>query len=148
MTTLSAICPCLLAACLAYADTPSDARLLQAIGTVESGMNYAAIGDNGRSFGAFQMQREAIREANALLIAKGQPRVSIRDMLATPHLQVRLASEHLAILRAKFFTTGIKSPTANQLALAWNKGFDGAKARGFAPTDYSDRVCNIILTIK
>lgn len=148
MRILTAICPCLLTASLAMGDGLDDTKFLHAIAMVETGCDYGKIGDKGRSFGAFQMQKEAIKDANDHRVAIGKPRIAVREMMAAPYLQVTLASTYLTILRAKFLTAGVKNPTPAQLAVSWNKGFEAARSTGFAPTDYSNRVCNILSTIK
>jgi len=141
---LATVAALMSACCIAYGADKDEARLLRAIGQVESGFDFLAIGDGGRSFGAYQMQAAAIAEANARLVSRGQPRVTLGQFMREPQTQTRLASAYLSVLRHRFALVGITTPTNIQLATAWNMGFEGARRRGFYPNDYARRVANLL----
>jgi hypothetical protein len=139
-----ALIAALAACCLARGADGNEARLLKAIGQVESGFDFKAVGDSGRSFGAYQMQAPAIAEANARLASHGQRRVALAQFMRDTRSQTMLAQAYLAILRSRFASVGITTPTNIQLATAWNMGFEGARRRGFVPNEYARRVTNQI----
>jgi hypothetical protein len=119
----------------------SDATFLEAIAMVESGQNRKAIGKAGER-GMYQVGKAAWNDANALLEAEKHfhyqwsqwRNVTAQDMIAAAHLR---------ILRQRFKADGYSTPTPEQLALAWNRGYEGAKSYHFAPNDYALRVGNL-----
>jgi hypothetical protein len=121
----------LLAAIQLHAD-PKDAQILGAIGAVESGMNYAALGDHRNARGAFQLHRDAWVTA-CKHAGLDIPWSSWRS----PKAQDAVAFAYFAFLKARFAGEGINTPTPEQMALAWNLGFDGAKRIGFNPANTS-----------
>jgi len=124
----------------------SDATLLESIAMVESGQNRKAIGKAGER-GMYQMGKDAWTDANARLEAQGHYHFQWskwRDITA----QDMTAAAHLAILRERFAKVGITSPTPEQIALAWNRGFVGAKALRWQPNDYAIRVGNLFRSQK
>ena len=127
------------------AQAKSDAAFLEAIAHVESGMDRKAVGKAGER-GMYQLGREAWKDAEARLASEGHysfPWSKWRDATG----QDMIAAAHLRNLRARFAAVGIPTPTPAQLAVAWNLGFGGAKARNFAPTSYSNRVTNVLATL-
>ena len=119
----------------------SDAAFLEAIAQVESGQNRKAIGKAGER-GMYQVGKAAWTDANALLESEKNFHYQWsqwRDATA----QDMIAAAHLRILRARFKADGYSTPTPEQLALAWNRGYEGAKSWNFAPNDYAIRVSNL-----
>jgi hypothetical protein len=119
----------------------SDATFLEAIATVETGQNRKAVGKAGER-GMYQVNKAAWSDANALLEKEGHysfPFFRWRDITA----QDMIAAAHLRILRKRFKDDGFTTPTPEQLAVAWNRGYKGAKSYGFAPNDYAVRVANL-----
>jgi hypothetical protein len=119
----------------------SDATLLESIAMVESGQNRKAIGKAGER-GMYQVGRAAWKDAEERLKAEGHyrfPWSKWRDATA----QDMIAAAHLRILRKRFKADGYSTPTPEQLALAWNRGYEGAKSWNFAPNDYAIRVGNL-----
>ena len=119
----------------------SDATFLEAIATVETGQNRKAVGAAGER-GMYQVNKAAWSDANALLEKEGHYHFQWskwRDVTA----QDMIAAAHLRILRKRFKADGYMTPTPEQLAVAWNRGYDGAKSYGFAPNDYAVRVANL-----
>jgi len=119
----------------------SDAAFLEAIAQVESGQNRKAIGKAGER-GMYQVGKAAWNDANALLESEKNFHYQWsqwRDATA----QDMIAAAHLRILRARFKADGYSTPTPEQLALAWNRGYEGAKSWNFAPNDYAIRVSNL-----
>lgn len=126
------------------AQAKSDAALLEAIGDVETGHladQRKAVGRHGER-GRYQMKAAAWVDANAQLKTEGRPTYSWlkwRDATA----QDMMASAYLRWLRRRFKADGYTTPTPEQLAGAWNRGYEGAKSYGFRPNDYAVRVANL-----
>ena len=119
----------------------SDATFLESIAMVESGQNRKAIGKAGER-GMYQVGKAAWFDANALLESEKHfhyqwsqwRNITAQDMIAAAHLR---------ILRKRFKADGYSTPTPEQLALAWNRGYEGAKSWNFSPNDYALRVANL-----
>ena len=119
----------------------SDATFLEAIAQVESGMDRKAVGKSGER-GMYQLKKAAWDDANALLESEKHFHCQWsqwRDAIA----QDMIAAAHLRILRQRFKADGYSTPTPAQLALAWNRGYEGAKSWNFAPNGYAIRVANL-----
>jgi hypothetical protein len=119
----------------------SDATFLEAIAQVESGHNRKAVGKAGER-GMYQVKKATWDDANALLEQEGHYHFQWskwRDATA----QDMIAAAHLRILRRRFKAIGFDTPTPEQLAVAWNRGFEGARSYNFAPNDYAVRVANL-----
>jgi hypothetical protein len=119
----------------------SDATFLEAIAQVESGQNRKAIGKAGER-GMYQVGMAAWSDANALLESEKHFHYQWsqwRNAIA----QDMIAAAHLRILRKRFKADGYSTPTPEQLALAWNRGYEGAKSWNFAPNGYAIRVGNL-----
>ena len=126
----------------AFTQAAEETRLLAAIAQVETGNNPAAVGDRGQSLGRFQMGPTAWADANDWLARRGRrpvPRSSWRN----PAAQDIAAKAFLGVCRERFAALGITDPSPAQLATVWNLGFQGARNRGFRPTDYGLRVSNL-----
>ena len=129
MTRISVVA-LLLLGCSCQAQT--DAKLLDAIGQVESGMNRKARGDSGKAYGPYQMHAEAWHIGNKQLTAEGfKPYALTQWRNETAQDMVALA--YLRWLRAQFKVAEIDFPTPAQMALAWNLGFEGALRINFDP---------------
>jgi len=123
------------------AQAKEDALFLEAIAQVESGCDRKAVGKAGER-GMYQVGKAAWDDANARLEAKGiwhKQYSKWRDVVA----QDMIAATHLQILRERFRKDGFTTPTPEQLAVAWNRGYDGAKSYGFRPNPYAVRVANL-----
>jgi len=119
----------------------SDATFLEAIAQVESGQNRKAVGKAGER-GMYQVGKPAWDDANERLQREGHYHFQWskwRDATA----QDMIAAAHLRILRQRFKAIGFDTPTPEQLAVAWNRGFEGARSYNFAPNDYAIRVANL-----
>ena len=127
----------LLFGCSALAQT--DARLLVALGQVESGGNRLAVGDHGAALGRYQLHASSWRDANTQL-AREHLRPVPRTDWRTPSSQDIVALAFLRDLRRRFTLVGIPNPSTTQLASAWNLGFTAARKRGFPATNYARRV--------
>jgi hypothetical protein len=132
------------------ASAQSDARLLAAIGAVESGSDRLAVGDRGQSLGQYQVQRAGWDEANARLASEGRPTYPRRDW-RSPVAQDMVAAALLRVIRGRLTAQGIPNPSPAQIALCWTMGVTGAKAVGFDPSlapapkqSYAQRVANLV----
>ena len=119
----------------------SDAAFLEAIAQVESGGNLKAVGKAGER-GQYQVGREAWDDASARLEAKGTYH-NQWSKWRNAVVQDMIAAQHLLILRERFASAGISDPTPEQLALAWNRGFTGARRLRWKSNDYAVRVGNL-----
>jgi hypothetical protein len=129
-----------------YAHAIDDVAVLAAIGAVETGQDYSAIGDNGKALGAYQLHRSAWIDGSTQLLREGKKAISYDDWkYATNQDTVALAL--LRSLRGRLASKGITDPSAEQLALCWNMGFTAASRIGFdhrcAKSDYAQRVGNL-----
>jgi len=128
----------LLLGCSAQAQ--SDRRLLEAIGSVESGMNRLAV--NGDARGAYQVRARAWADACGQLKAEGRPAYPDRRWREGV-VQDMIAAAYLRVIRRHLLSAGIADPSPEVLALCWNLGPSGAAARGYRPNDYAVRVSNL-----
>lgn len=124
-----------------FAETGAP-KILRAIAIVESGEDPLAVGDSGKALGAWQMHPKAWEDANTFRKAQGLPTLS-RAKWRHPGTQEAMAKAFLSVIQTRLAQAGVVRPTPGQIALCWNMGFAGAKARGFRPTDYSTRVARL-----
>ena len=129
-----------------YAYAIDDVAVLAAIGQVETGMDYTAVGDNGLSRGAYQLRRSAWIDGCTQLMREGKLAFSYDDW-KYPTNQDTVALALLRSIRGRLASKGITNPTAEQLALCWNMGFTAASRINFdvtrAKSDYATRVANL-----
>ena len=129
-----------------YAYAIDDVAVLAAIGQVETGMDYNAVGDNGKARGAYQLHRSAWIDGCTQLMREGKPAYSYDDWKYAT-IQDTVALALLRSIRGRLASKGITDPSAEQLALCWNMGFTAASRINFdvtrAKTDYATRVANL-----
>ena len=129
-----------------YAHAIDDVAVLAAIGQVETGMDYNAIGDNGKARGAYQLHRSAWIDGCTQLMREGKPAYSYDDW-KYPTIQDTVALALLRSIRGRLASKGITDPTPEQLAICWNMGFTAASRINFdvtrAKSDYATRVANL-----
>lgn len=128
------------------ASAQDNARLLVAIGTVETGMQRKVRGDGLKAYGAYQQHAPSWAEGNARLQAEGRPTYPLarwRD----PTAQDMVGAAFLRVLKDRLRAQGILSPSPEVIALCWNRGIAGAAALKFRPNDYARRVGNIYRTL-
>ena len=129
-----------------YAHAIDDVAVLAAIGQVETGMDYNAIGDNGKARGAYQLHRSAWIDGCTQLMREGKPTYSYDDWKYAT-IQDTVALALLRSIRGRLANKGITDPSAEQLALCWNMGFTAASRINFdckrAKSDYAQRVGNL-----
>jgi len=119
-----------------------DAKLIHAIGVVESGMDFRAVGDQGRAVGAYQMHPEAWQDANAWRKAQGLPAFP-RHEWRDQRVQLHMAQAYMNVLRKRLLGLGFANPSPGLLAVCWNKGLEGARRDSFRSTRYAKRVVSI-----
>ena len=129
-----------------YAYAFDDVAILSAIGQVETGEDYTAIGDNGKARGAYQLHRSGWIDGCTQLMREGKPAYSY-DQWKDASTQDTVALALLRSIRGRLISKGITNPTPEQLALCWNMGFTAASRIGFdhrrAKSDYAERVGNL-----
>jgi hypothetical protein len=126
----------------AWSKASDDVRILNAIAQVETGNDPYAVGDRGQSLGRYQLGDRAWAEANDWLNRQGKKTVPRSDW-HNQRQQDKVAAAFLQVCRDRFTRFGVPNPTVAQLATVWNLGFQGARQRGFRPTDYGLRVSNL-----
>jgi len=148
--------PLLMTLAATLAAMPVEARdkaelliLTNAIGAVESGMNYAAVGDAGKAVGAWQVHVAAWITANQWRERHGLPKISRKEW-RVPENQRGIALAYVTWCKERLVDDGILKPTPEQIYLAFTMGFSGAKSVGHslvtapkAKADAAERVGNI-----
>lgn len=146
------------AACAAA--TPITDSFLDAVAVIESNNNPNAVGDSGRAIGAYQMHQPAFREACQHLAKKTGMHSFWMDNIADDHRHYAkqpstsriVARAYFQILESRMLKDGIK-PTKENLYMAYNMGYAGARKHRFNPYDSSldktrarilARACNIL----
>ena len=128
------------------ASAREEATILECIAMVESGQNRKAVGKAGER-GMYQVGKAAWDDANERLKKEGHHHFQWskwRDATA----QDMIAAAHLRIIRERFASRGIHSPSVEQLALVWNVGWTAAVERRFALNVYAERVGNLFRSQK
>lgn len=104
---------------------------LTILAEIESGNNPAAIGDNGRARGLYQMHQEAwddvTRKRKTLNVLTWSWSTGAHHSQAS----TSYAHMYLAMLVVKYMDTTGKAPTAPQQYALWNLGFTGFQKRNF-----------------
>ena len=130
-----------------------DAKVLTAIGLVESGMKREAVGDYAygkpTAFGCYQLHAESWEDGNEQLMREGFSTWSF-SAWKNPIGQDMVAAAYLRLIRLRLRNRGITNPSIELLALCWNQGTNKAIALGFnykkakaVKVDYCDRVGNV-----
>jgi len=112
------------------------------VAIIESNFNHAAIGDNKKAYGAWQLHEAAFREGLDWHKNNDQEEVSenlyniyLRDWkkyAQSPENGRLVATSYFKLLEYRFSKRGIK-PTRLQLYMAYNMGFYGASVYDFNP---------------
>jgi len=123
--------------------------LSNCVASVESGMDYKAIGDGGKAVGAWQMHLVAWITANQWRTANGLATIK-RSEWKHPENQRAMAISYLNWCKEQLQKNGIKEPSVEQIYMAYGWGFSNFKDSGFdmekAPghkADAAQRVGNI-----
>lgn len=116
--------------------TPADRQkaelivLVNCVAQVESGMDYEAIGDNGKAVGAWQMHIPAWITANQWRTANGMP-THPRSKWKDKNVQRAMALSYLSWCREQLVKAGVASPSIQQVYVAYGWGFGNFKDAGF-----------------
>ena len=123
--------------------------LSNCVASVESGMDYKAIGDGGKAVGAWQMHLVAWITSNQWRTANGLATIK-RSEWKHPENQRAMAISYLNWCKEQLQKNGIKEPSVEQIYMAYGWGFSNFKDSGFdmekAPAhkrDAAQRVGNI-----
>ena len=134
-----------------YLHASEDARILNAIGAVETGNDPSQIGDGGRAMGQYQMRWQAWRDANLQLTREGEQTYPFTEW-HRPMVQDIIALAYLRVIRSRLRVAGYPKPSVAQIALCWNMGFSAAHRIDFNPYraygDYASRVSTIYASQK
>lgn len=112
-------------------DNAEVVLLMNAIGAVESGLDYKAKGDDGKAVGAWQMHPAAWITANQWRERQGLDPIP-RRRWDVPDNQRQIAKAYIMWLKARLFDEGLTKPTAEQVYLCFSMGYSGSKAIGHA----------------
>ena len=121
-------------------------KLTTAVAHVESGMDHAAVGDNARALGAWQMHASAWQDANTWRKAKGLKTYS-RSNWRNPVISRTMAKAYLEFIAARLSKYG-HVVTPETIYLAYTVGItaylrDGIEAASPEKVDASKRVGNL-----
>jgi hypothetical protein len=119
------------------------------VATVESGLDYEAVGDRGAAVGAWQMHTIAWITANQWRKANGMPTLS-RAQWKNKIVQRAMATAYLSWCKETLVKEGIAHPTHEQVYMMFAWGYTNFKDAGFdmgkapvAKRDAAARVVNI-----
>lgn len=107
-------------------------KLIEAIGHVESGMNYTAIGDSGKAKGAYQLHEAAWKDAQAYYKELGVKLPAYR-LWRHPGYQYTAMTGYLNVCTRRMVDAGVKNPDPRQIYLCFSMGFAAFKEIGFKP---------------
>lgn len=131
-------------------EAAAECRFRDAVAQVETGRNPAAIGDNGRAFGMYQMHQAAWEDAARYAKNNGLLAWPISEWRSSV-VQHLMAHHYLSLCTDRMRSKGIKNPTPQQVYLCFAIGFKGFEAIGFDPArapeakrDAAERVFNIL----
>ena len=121
-------------------------KLTTAVGQIESGMDHAAVGDNARALGAWQMHSAAWHDANTWRKAKGLKPYA-RSNWRNPVISRTMAKSYLEFIAARLSKYGHRV-TPETIYLAYTVGItaylrDGIEAASPAKVEASNRVGNL-----
>jgi len=123
--------------------------LVNCVGSVESGMDYAAVGDGGKAVGAWQMHVAAWITANQWRAGQGMPTVK-RSGWQDKNAQRMMALSYLSWCKEQLEKGGVSNPTPEQMYVCWGWGIGNFREAGFdvskAPAkkrDAAERVGNL-----
>jgi hypothetical protein len=129
-----------------YAHAVDDVAILSAIGQVETGGDYFAVADRGRSLGAYSLTRLAWIDGCTQLMRERKIAFSYPEW-RDPAIQDTVGLALIRCIRERLSHRGFKDPSVEQIALCWNMGFTAASRIGFdhrrAKSDYAERVGNL-----
>lgn len=127
--------------------------LVNCISQVESGANYAAVGDNGAAVGAWQMHTVAWITANQYRKANGMPTLS-RAQWKNKNVQTAMAFSYVSWCREELVKAGKSKPTPQEIYIMFAWGYTNFKEAGFdwqkapqAKRDAAERVNNILIDL-
>jgi len=129
-----------------YAHAVDDVAILAAIGQVETGGDYFAVSDKGRSLGAYSLTRLAWIDGCTQLMRERKVAFSYAEW-RDPAIQDTVGLALIRCIRERLAHRRITDPSVEQLALCWNMCFTAASRIGFdhrrAKSDYAERVGNL-----
>jgi len=129
-----------------YAHAVDDVAILAAIGQVETGGDYFAVADKGRSLGAYSLTRLAWIDGCTQLMRERKVAFSYTEW-RDPATQDTVGLALIRCIRERLAHRGITDPSVEQIALCWNMGFTAASRINFdvtrAKSDYATWVANI-----
>lgn len=121
---------------------------MDAVALVESGNNPKALGDDGKAYGAWQMHKAAMQDANEWLAKNGLP-VQRQEDIKNIEVQRMLAYAYFHLCKERLSSVGLDADYGD-IYLAFAMGFQGYKNHGFSKEavpkrkkDDMNRVLNI-----
>ena len=109
---------------------PKDfGHFMDAVALVESGNNPKALGDNGKAWGAWQMHKAAIQDANDWLKANRMPQQEGAD-LKTYEGQKFLAYAYMLLCKERLERSNVEA-TYERLYICFAYGFQAFKEKEF-----------------
>lgn len=106
-----------------------DSRFLDAVKRVESGGNSRAVGDNGKSIGAYQIKSIAWREVNQVRV-KNRLKTFPYSYAKNESISRLYAAQFLLIQSNRLHKAYGRAPNQAELYSVYNCGFHSFKKRG------------------
>ena len=124
-------------------------KFAEAVAHVESGKDYAAVGDGGKARGAWQMHEAAWKDAQDYYAKSGTKIPSYRSW-RKPEAQSYAFHGFVRSCRDRMIAAGVANPDVRQMYLCFAMGFQAFKEIGFDPAkapaakvDAANRVLSI-----
>ena len=113
-------------------DQWAEVKLIEAIGHVESGMNYDAVGDSGKAKGAYQLHEAAWKDAQAYYKELAVKLPAYR-FWRHPGYQYTAMVGYVRVCTKRMQAAGVKNPDPRQIYLCFSMGFAAFQEIGFKP---------------
>lgn len=121
----------LIALCLVTFNVCAADSVVERIAHVESGNDFQAIGDGGKSRGAWQLTEAAWLDVNSLRRAQLLPEFDW-ELAHDSEIAREYAVQYLGLLSRRLTTALRRAPSPAELYASYNLGFAGFQRRGFS----------------
>lgn len=105
-------------------------KFLDRVREIESSGNALAVGDRGRSIGAYQISRAAWSDVNVYRQQIGLPMLPYSAAFNEKSARI-FAAQYMIILRSRLAVALKRAPTDREIYAAFNCGFRRFKSHGF-----------------
>lgn len=106
-------------------------KFLDRVREIESSGNALAVGDRGRSIGAYQISRAAWSDVNVYRQSIGLNALPYSAAFHEPSARI-FAAQYMIILKSRLAVALKRMPTNREIYAAYNTGFRRFKTHGFS----------------